>query len=332
MKVFPVCLVLLFTNTLSALKMSIKPITLITFDVDGTLVRGSTVIPETTIHAKAFLHAAGKVMKGIDSFETQHNSPVDFIPSSKYHGSTDGLILLNLVKSAFNIPVEESAPKLPELFRAMYDYVACRSDEVVCQSIVPIPGVKETLTKLIQDAKWKDHVLCGLVTGNVEGIARKKMRACEMYQLGFLSPKAPDQVWEGENDAAFLGGFGSDYCSQNIDDPTKGYDDRGEQIVIAYERACQLLLPHEQIVRVVHVGDAPSDVLAAKYCADHHKFPSHVTVGCIGVATGSYSLETLQACAGERIATQWEPVVLAEGVADEHFLEHCHIRTDSLHE
>jgi phosphoglycolate phosphatase-like HAD superfamily hydrolase len=307
-----------------------KPITLITFDVDCTLVRGNSAAPDTTIHAKAFLHAAGKVMKGIETFDQEHNNPRDFLPAEKYHGSTDGLILLNLIKSAFDIPVSESAPKLPELFRTMYDYIALRSDEEVSKSIVCIPGVKESLKTLTTDKALQGHYLCGLVTGNVEGIARKKMRACGMVAEKFLSPRAIEQTWVGDEDAAFLGGFGSDHCSCNIDDFSMGYKDRGEQIAIAYRRACSLLQANEKIVRVVHVGDAPSDILAAKWCHEATKFPAHVVVGCVGVATGRYSTELLQKHAGETIEGKWEPIVLEKGVPDSNFVRSLKISTDPV--
>ena len=50
---------------------------------------------------------------------------------------------------------------------------------------------------------------------------------------GALAPAAAEQRWEGEEDAAFLGGFGSDFCSGDIDDASRNYLDRAEQIVIA---------------------------------------------------------------------------------------------------
>ena len=92
-------------------------------------------------------------------------------------------------------------------------------------------------------AEMRERAACGLVTGNVEGIARKKMRAVGVYATGALTltltltnppalalpypsthpnegalaPAAAEQRWEGEEDASFLGGFGSDFCSG---DPT----------------------------------------------------------------------------------------------------------------
>lgn len=304
-----------------------KPITLITFDVDGTLIRGSAACPEATIHAKAFLHAAGKITKDIDDFEKQYDSPLDFIPQEKYHGQTDGLIILNLIRNAFQKPVDEVSPNLNELFNKMYEYVCRFPDDVIAKSAVPIPGVLETLQKLRDDEKRAGHYMCGLVTGNVEGIARRKMRATGIFHTNILTRKSPHQTWSGDEDAAFLGGFGSDHCSCNIDDPTMSYKDRGEQIVIAWKRAKSLLNDDEKIVRVVHVGDAPADILAAKWCADNDKFGDEVTASCIGVATGSYSAQLLTDLAGDHVPNKWEPFILEKGLADERFIDYCRIHT-----
>jgi len=83
---------------------------------------------------------------------------------------------------------------------------------------------------------------------------RKKMRACGIFATGCLSPKAADQMWKGDDDASFLGGFGSDFCSGDIEDQTRIYKDRGEQIAIAYRRARSCLKNGQRIVRVVHIG------------------------------------------------------------------------------
>ena len=74
----------------------------------------------------------------------------------------------------------------------------------------------------------------------------------------------------------------------------------------------------------MHVGDAPADVLAAKHCADAHLLGGGVVVGCVGVATGSYSAAELRALCGEARAGSWEPVTLERGIADfEGFLAGC---------
>mmetsp|Transcript_19478 Transcript_19478/g.33038 ORF Transcript_19478/g.33038 Transcript_19478/m.33038 type:complete len:428 (+) Transcript_19478:36-1319(+) len=381
------------------------PVTLITFDVDGTLVKGSYRKGlEVTAHSRAFVHAVGKIFAGDggEEFEGQYSTPEDLIPKERYHGCTDGLISLNMVKYGFDIPSSVSAPRLPEIFQTMYDYIANLSDEEVVRGIHPLPGVIDKLTTL---ATWNDlsgqyqnneevhngckgKVMCGLVTGNVEGIARKKMRACGIYQTGVLHPRAPDQMWRGEDEHAFLGGFGSDYCSGDIDDLSRLYKDRGEQIAIAYRRALSVLPEGCSIVRVVHVGDAPSDILAAKYCYEAQLLRpvSNVTpssssssssgttttaassdssgktpagtapafggttsttsttgttgtaisagslaipvVGCVGVATGKYSADTLAALVeGTAVTGAWEPVVLADGIADPGFIDACGIAT-----
>ena len=197
--------------------------------------------------------------------------------------------------------------------------------------------------------------MCGLVTGNVEGIARKKMRALGVLATGALSPPAEDQSWAGEECSAFLGGFGSDYCSADIDDANRNYLDRGEQIRIAASRCRTLLRPGTRLGRVVHVGDAPADVLAARsVCGTLDDDEGRTVVGMVAVATGNYSAQvgasqpaigsahphtssrailTLTSCdaptqelaehAGERADGVWEPVVLEKGIADAGFLAAC---------
>lgn len=306
------------------------PITLITFDVDGTLVQGSSHAPDVTSHAKAFLHGAGKVMIGDDSFELKHSTPLDFIPGANYHGCTDGLISLHLIKRAFDIPAEQAMARLPEVFEAMHAFITRAGDADISSNTIPIAGVLDCLSALKAHPELSPHILCGLVTGNVEGIARQKMRATGIFQTGLLARPAADQLqpdqWPGTDDCAFLGGFGSDYCSGDIEDISRQYKDRGEQIVLAYQRACSLLEDNQRIVRVVHVGDAPADVLAAKYCAMESRFGPGVVTGCLAVATGSFSAEELQEVCGVSVEESWEPTVLANGVGDVAFTSSLKIR------
>ncbi len=325
-------------STMSLSKL--KPVTLITFDVDGTLV-SSTGGSGPSTHGKAFIEAMSLLSLNQDSFSAC-DSPLQFIASERYHGSTDGLILLNLIKSALDIQSEIAAPRLPELYNHMHKYFARLTDEEVSRDVYTLPGVIDTLTKIAQSVDYDNNVLCGLVTGNVEGIARKKMRACGILQTKILSKLAATQtaVWEGEEESSFLGGFGSDFCSEDIDDVSRQYKDRGEQIAIAYRRACSLLRPDQQIVRVVHVGDAPADILAARWCCEEKKFTldaegadkieeGNVVVGCVGVATGKYSAEHLSSLVGATVPGKWEPVVLAEGLNDPEFIASCGIVRES---
>ena len=90
----------------------------------------------------------------------------------------------------------------------------------------------------------------------------------------------------------------------------------------------------QHLARVVHVGDAPADVLAAKSYAlgqlldetddDEQQQPVKCTVGMVGVATGSYSVEQLTNVAGETIPGIWEPIILKEGMKDPmQFINSC---------
>lgn len=318
----------LFFNSRAITQIKMQSVTLLTFDVDGTLVKSiksNSIGQERTTHSKAFIHAIGKVFTDNDDFENIYSTPLEIIPERCYHGATDGLILLNTINHAFNIHPSKSSSRLQDLYMAMYKYFEKCSDDEICLSIQTLPGVINTLKSLANNEKAKGQIICGLVTGNVEGIARKKMRALGIYETGIFHEKANDQYWNGENDHTFLGGFGSDYCSCNIEDETRLFKDRGEQIVIAYKRALTLLNKNQKIVRVVHIGDAPNDILAAKWCYDEKKFSSDVIVSCIGVATGSYSANILDTFIGETIIGSYEPIILENGIADPNFINACGI-------
>jgi len=297
-----------------------RPFTLITFDVDGTLVKGSGDASDASAHSRAFAAAVGSVLGS----GAPTALPAELLPREKFHGSTDGLILLNMARAALGTPPEVAAPQLGALWQAMYEYVAALPDEEAGKGIEPLPGVLDTL-RALASSEMKQRVACGLVTGNVEGIARKKMRAVGIYATGALAPAAAEQRWEGEADAAFLGGFGSDFCSGDIDDASRNYLDRGEQIVIAARRARSALPAGRTLVRVVHVGDAPADVLAARACAERGLLGEGVCVGMVGCATGSYSAAQLRELAGVAVPGRWEPVVLERGMGDAGFLAACGI-------
>jgi len=262
-------------------------------------------------HARAFAHAVGYTLGG----GTPTPLPAEVLPPEKYHGSTDGLIILNLAHSALGVPAEVAVERLPEVWQRMHEYFASLSDDEAVAGIGVLPGVISTLRRLAGE----DSIICGLVTGNVEGIARKKMRAVGILETGALAPPAPDQlekVWAGEEGSAFLGGFGSDYCSGIIAEADRNHLDRGEQIAIAVRR-CRTTLPEgTEVAKVVHVGDAPSDVLAARSCIGK----LGCTVGVVGVATGRYSASLLRELAGEPETGVWEPYVLDEGLNDAEFL------------
>lgn len=149
----------------------------------------------------------------------------------------------------------------------MYHYIAALTDDEVARGIAPLPAVIDTLTYL---STRSDDVRCGLITGNVGGIARRKMQAVGILKPRALAPPATDQrQWQGSDDIAFLGGFGSDYCSGCIDDVTRNYLDRSRPIEIAAHR-CRSMLPAGA---VLDRGDAPADVLAARAYAERADHP-----------------------------------------------------------
>lgn len=211
----------------------------------------------------------------------------------------------------------------------MFDFVSRCDDDEVATGIAPLPGILETLSTLATDYHHGEgNVACGLVTGNVEGIARRKMRALGIHATGALTPLPQPQggrVWEGVEDIRFLGGFGSDYCSGDIDNKDRNYLDRGEQLAICVQRCIDLSSNKNTLERVIHVGDAPADILAAKAYVNHPTKPSNVCVSVVGVATGSYSVQELTDLCGESVPGVWEPVVLdGKGVGDEQeFLSAC---------
>ncbi|KAG7371282.1 haloacid dehalogenase-like hydrolase [Nitzschia inconspicua] len=317
--------------------------TLVTFDVDGTLIQGSGQAAEASLHAQAFSHAVRKVLASSSSGNSNKNQkdipPVaQALPRELYHGSTDGLILLRLAQATLDMDATESFPYLPQMMDCMYEFMLSQSKEdatSIGKYISPLPGVMEHLTEL---ANRKDSVMCGLVTGNVEGIARLKMKTVGIYETGVLAEACETQrIWDGTQDIAFLGGFGSDFCSGNIVDLDRNHLDRGEQIAIAVQR-CQRQLakrhsgtnnnndPPSLLKRVVHVGDAPADVLAAKALSERtlqNQVDDELCVGMVAVATGSYPADLLQELAGSPIPGKWEPVVLEQGMGDPMFLKAC---------
>ncbi len=313
-----------------------KPVTLITFDVDGTLLQGSNKKAEASVHARAFMNAIGRVFGEHDSWHEINPSPTLILPPEKYHGCTDGLIALNLAKYGFDIPTSTSFNLLPTVFSEMTNFVNKFNDDEIARGIEPLPKVIETLTMLAQDKSLEGHFLCGLVTGNVEAIARRKMKATGITQTKILSRPAFDQSVsiqeETDNVSAFLGGYGSDFCSGDIVDQTRIYKDRGEQILIAIKRAQSLLSDNEQLVRIVHVGDAPADCLALKYCFETYKKDDTLShrpiMSIIAVATGKFSSDTLQTIVGEK-EHGYEPHVLELGIADPRFISLCGITTTS---
>ncbi|MEO8333888.1 MAG: HAD family hydrolase [bacterium] len=113
------------------------------------------------------------------------------------------------------------------------------------------------IARLLDALEERDDVLLGLLTGNVHAGALAKLDAVGLSRARFK-----------------IGAFGSDHAS------------RPELPGIARKRAESLLGHPVAGDDVVVIGDTPSDMNCGK----------GIGARAIGVATGRYSVETLQAC------------------------------------
>lgn len=153
--------------------------TLITFDVDGTLISSSPGW-EQGAHGRSFIHAVDTIVLEPLSLNRIGGKTIpDLLEGPEFHGSTDGLILLRLVRKAVgpSFDAENAASSVGAMMDEMYRFVSRCSDDEVATGIAPLPGVMKTLGTLATEYVDKGVLACGLVTGNVEGIARRKMNA-----------------------------------------------------------------------------------------------------------------------------------------------------------
>jgi phosphoglycolate phosphatase-like HAD superfamily hydrolase len=203
--------------------------TLVSFDVDGTLIR--TVGSDANkLHKQAF-SAAWREVFGIET-------NVDVI---QHHGNTDPLILIRVLQH-HGIPKTEATAKLKEMEAVMVEHYRQHADKAGV-GLQLLPGVQQLL-KALQDMP---NVLTCLVTGNLEPIGWAKMEALGIRDL-FSNPR--------------FGGFGSDYCNPDNANITDSWRDRAELVRVAHKKALQLH-PGTSIVSRIHVGDTPMDIQAA---------------------------------------------------------------------
>jgi len=240
--------------------------TLITFDIDGTILHGVGE-GRNGAHRDAFKNASISVFgeKGEEAFQKAWEK-------RPLRGATDGIVAL-LIGEEMGVPQEESIPRVPVFFQLMEE--AYKQDQAdPKRGIETIPGVKAALDKLAAS----ERVAYGLVTGNVEGIAWGKMKA-----LG-LDTLAVDRKLKGG-----FGGFGSDVMPTGTGKESLG-GDRGKQILKAIEKAEAMLPEGHKFTKKFHVGDTEADINAAYYASS---FP-------IAVTTGNLKADDLQVCFGER--------------------------------
>jgi phosphoglycolate phosphatase-like HAD superfamily hydrolase len=178
---------------------------LVLFDIDKTLVKSSKG------HKTAFT-VAFKEVYGI-------NISIDVI---QYSGSTDQQIIFDVLR-IMGLDEEKIKDKLDLCMERMVDAYDKMIDD---DEIIILPGVKELL-KEFED----DNVLMGLVTGNLEPIARDKMKKINL-----------DHYFK-------VGGFGNEHIN------------RTELVKIAIKKA-QTNFNFVFSNNVYLFGDAPQDMKA----------------------------------------------------------------------
>lgn len=180
---------------------------LVLFDIDKTLTKSSKG------HREAFRNAFIKVY-GVDT-------GIDIINPD---GMTDTQIIIDVMKKV-GLGEQEVRSKLAECIQAMSEYF---EGAVVNEEISTLEGVPSLLEEL-----KRQGVLMGLVTGNLEAIARGKLEKAGI-----------DHYFE-------VGGFGSDNT------------DRVELVRKAVKDAeTRFAFPKEG--QVFLVGDTPKDIAAGK--------------------------------------------------------------------
>jgi len=179
---------------------------LVSFDIDNTLIKSSAGHVESLILA----------IKDIYGLKTSINV-------INHHGMTDPEIIIRIL-GKHEVDDKIIQAKLKRCLDNMQLHYA---RIVQSENIVILEGVLNLLSKLDQKG-----FLLGLVTGNLESIARAKLKKI------------------GINDFFKFGGFGSDHIS------------RTELVKIAVGRAAnQFQLDGNN--QIFHIGDAPQDMRAA---------------------------------------------------------------------
>lgn len=204
---------------------------LLLFDIDGTLVN--------TLGAGRA--AIGSAMQSVYG----ETGPID---SFDFHGRTDPAIVRGLLRAAgWDDPDIEA--RFQETWGA---YLANLDRELVERDgrVHPYPGVVELLDAIGGDQRFAS----GLVTGNMEGGARRKLRACGL--AGRFS----------------FGAYGSD--SERREDLPPVARDRAER---------EFGRPFDLRTAVV-VGDTPEDIRCARANGAR----------ALAVSTGRHTVEELQ--------------------------------------
>jgi phosphoglycolate phosphatase-like HAD superfamily hydrolase len=213
---------------------TINAVLLALFDIDGTLL-----LKASREHLAA-MHAALRDVHGLTAPEAM---PVEAA------GRTD-LEIARQIALLAGVPSLVFEDRLDDLQVAVAEHYARLVPRDISERVAP--GIPELLATLAA----REDVLLSLVTGNLEPVARMKLRAAGL----------------GRWFAAGQGGFGSDR------------EDRTELPAIARARAGSPGAPHPRDDTIV-IGDTPRDIACAR--ADG--------VRCVAVAGGPYASAELAA-------------------------------------
>lgn len=153
-----------------------RAISLYLFDIDGTILRGST-----TVHREAFRHA----------YRTVYRRDALSLDGISAAGRTDRWLLAETLRQ-HGVDEDTISRAMPEAFAAMAAYVEANLPDLHEHVL---PGVPEVLLGLRAEG-----ATLGLLTGNLRAIAFAKMRAAGLAQFfstggfGEESEERPDLV------------------------------------------------------------------------------------------------------------------------------------------
>lgn len=265
---------------------------MLTFDVDGTLIRA---VGESAnkLHKDAFAHA----MRVVFDLDTN----IDVI---KHHGSTDQLVLADVLRH-HGVDETRVLEAMPVMMREMVNYFESHEEDASL-GLELLPGVERLLEQL---SKREDVIVC-LVTGNLEPVARGKMKQLGVWKY-FTPPPASKKT-----EIPFLGGYGSDHTQRDElvrlarHRVLRAFDLKEPSALEAFEKT----KPARVLRDCVHFGDTPNDVEAAAASG----------AMAFAVTTGVFSKQELEAH-----FTGFEPerCVVFDGLEDtEAVLEACGLK------
>ncbi|MXX34111.1 MAG: HAD hydrolase-like protein [Gemmatimonadetes bacterium] len=218
---------------------------LLLFDIDGTLTSGG---PARTAFAHALERTFGAAGPVFD-----HD----------FSGKTDPLITRELLTAA-GLPPGDIDAGLPRFCQC---YVTELEARIAAHPVTVLPGARS----LIEELAGRGDIFLGLVTGNLEGGARVKLRSAGLW------------------DHFPIGAFGSDH------------EDRNELPAIALRRAATHWGRPFHGEETVVVGDTPLDVACGRA----------VGAATVAVATGRYSFAELEAAGADRVLPGFADVAAA---------------------